>query len=121
MLPTCARARSLGDAVQGSDMIQELWDHNVKVGFRCKVIANQCKDIVMGSEAAAMELERRLKVDAPWVFEDDYGVESSFMRRERIVYLYEHGHSLLSAALERDPWTKPVVLFDSACIPPFHL
>ena len=66
-------------------MIQELWDHNVKVGFRCKVIANQCKDIVMGSEAAAMELERRLKVDAPWVFDDDYGVESSFMRRERIV------------------------------------
>ena len=76
---------------------------------------------VMGSEAAAMELEQRLKVDAPWVFEDNYGVESALFRRERIIYLYEHGHSLLSAALERDPWTKPVVLFDSACIPPFHL
>ena len=68
----------------------------------------------MGSEAAAMELEQRLKVDAPWVFEDNYGVESALFRRERIIYLYEHGHSLLSAALERDPWTKPI-LFDSAC------
>ena len=64
----------------------------------------------MGSEAAAMALEKRLGIDAPWIFDDSYHFESAVFRRERYVYLYEHGHSLLAAALEREPWTQPCVI-----------
>lgn len=48
-------------------------------------------------------METRLKRDCPWVFLDGYGYESVLFRRERYIYCYEHGHSLLARALEREP------------------
>ena len=56
-----------------------------------------------GADAMATALEKRLKETAPWIFLEEYAYESSIFRRERYIYCYEHGHSLLAAALEREP------------------
>ena len=97
MLPVIDRARSVLRFMRFGDA------HEWRRGTCSMQFSYDMVSMHSGAAMAPESLESRLRREVPWTFSEGYGYESTTFRRERYIYMYEHGHSLLSRALEREP------------------